>query len=81
MTRQLAPRITVDPAVCHGEACVAGTRVMVSVLLDCLADGMSAAEVLVEYPGLTTEDVTAALAYAASVIRVDQELPLEAQAG
>jgi len=81
MTRQLAPRITVDPGICHGEPCISGTRVMVSVLLDCLADGLSVAEVLAEYPGLVNEDVTAALAYAASVMRADQEIPLEAQAG
>lgn len=79
MTRQVAPRIVVDPGLCHGEPCIAGTRILVSVLLDCLADGRSPADVLAEYPGLTTADVAGALAFAAAVMRVDQEIPLEAQ--
>jgi uncharacterized protein (DUF433 family) len=55
-------RITVDPAVCHGQACIKGTRVMVAVLLDNLAAGLGADEVLRSYPSLRTEDVQAAMA-------------------
>jgi uncharacterized protein (DUF433 family) len=43
-----ADRISIDPAVCHGRACVTGTRVMVSVILDNLAAGKSEAEVLAD---------------------------------
>ncbi len=58
-------RITVDPAVCHGQACVKGTRIMVSVVLDNLAAGVDAKEILASYPSLTEEDVQGAIAYAA----------------
>ena len=47
--------ISVDPQVCHGKACIRGTRVMVSVVLDNLAAGLSVDEVLQSYPSLTRE--------------------------
>jgi uncharacterized protein (DUF433 family) len=57
--------ITVDPAICHGKACVKGTRIMVSVVLDNLAEGHTAAEILRSYPSLPPEAIPASLAYAA----------------
>lgn len=62
-------RITSDPNVCHGKACIKGTRVMVSVILDNLAAGLSAGEVVTSYPSLTPDDVRAAIAYAAEIAR------------
>jgi uncharacterized protein (DUF433 family) len=62
-------RITVDAAVCHGKACIKGTRIMVSVVLDNLAAGLKPEEVLASYPALTLEDVQAAIAYAAELAR------------
>jgi uncharacterized protein (DUF433 family) len=62
-------RITVEPNICHGKPCIKGTRVMVAVILDNLADGMTADEILREYPTLTGEDIRAALAYAAVLAR------------
>ncbi|WP_420454205.1 DUF433 domain-containing protein [Rubrivirga sp.] len=59
--------ITVDPHVCHGKACVRGTRVLVSVVLDNLAAGLSAEEVTQSYPSVSAEAVRAALAYAADL--------------
>jgi uncharacterized protein (DUF433 family) len=59
--------ISVDPNVCHGRLCVKGTRIMVWVGLGCLADGMSADEVIDAYPMLTRDDVRACLAYAADL--------------
>jgi uncharacterized protein (DUF433 family) len=59
-------RITVDPNVCHGKACIRGTRVMVSVVLDNLAAGESADDVARAYQ-ITPEDVQAALQYAAEL--------------
>ncbi|MBP7053936.1 MAG: DUF433 domain-containing protein [Phycisphaerae bacterium] len=59
--------ITVDPQVCHGKACIKGTRIMVSVILDNLADGRSVEQVVVDYPALTPETVRAAIAYAAEL--------------
>lgn len=60
-------RIATDPKVCHGKACIRGTRIFVSVVLDNLASGRSADEIVADYPSLTTEDVRAALAYAAEL--------------
>lgn len=59
--------ITVDPEVCHGKACIKNTRVLVSVILDNLAAGISAEEIVQSYPSVTVEDVRAALAYAADL--------------
>lgn len=61
--------ITVDPLVCHGKACVKGTRVMVSVILDNLAEGASEEEILKSYPSLKSEDIKAAISYAAELSR------------
>ena len=61
--------ISVDPQVCHGKACIHGTRVMVSVVLDNLAAGLSVDEVLRSYPSVTREAVNAAIAYAAELAR------------
>ena len=57
--------ITVDPAVCHGKACMHGTRIPVAVVLANLAAGLTGDEILRSYPGLTPEAIKAALAYAA----------------
>jgi len=61
--------ITVDPNVCHGKACIKGTRIMVSVVLDNLAAGVTVDEILHSYPSLTSEAVQAAIAYAAELAR------------
>ena len=58
-------RIVVDPGICHGQACIKGTRIPVSVILDCLAEGMSEKEILKEYPALAAQDIKAAIEYAA----------------
>jgi uncharacterized protein (DUF433 family) len=62
-------RISVDPVICHGRACIRGTRVMASVVLDNLAAGVATDEILASYPTLTAADVQAALAYAAELAR------------
>jgi uncharacterized protein (DUF433 family) len=61
--------IVVDPAVCHGQACIRGTRIPASVVLDNLASGVAVAEVLKSYPSLTQESIQAAVAYAADLAR------------
>jgi uncharacterized protein (DUF433 family) len=61
--------ISIDPAVCHGQACIKGTRIMVSVILDNLAAGLSVEEILGSYPSLTREAIQAAIAYAADLSR------------
>ncbi|MEK6691745.1 MAG: DUF433 domain-containing protein [Nitrospirota bacterium] len=62
-------RITVDPFVCHGKACIKGTRIMVSVILDNLAEGVSEEEILKSYPSLNPADIKAAISYAAELSR------------
>lgn len=69
-------RITTDPAICHGKACIKGTRVMVSVILDNLAAGNTVDEILSSYPSLVAQDVEAAIAYAAELAR-ERVVPLE----
>ena len=65
----LLDRISIDPAVCGGKPCIRGTRIWVSLILDLLAGGMPEAELRVEYPQLTHEDVLAAIAYGAEAAR------------
>jgi uncharacterized protein (DUF433 family) len=53
-------RIAIDPAVHHGEPCIKGTRIPVSVIVGSIADGDRPEELLSAYPSLTSEDVRAA---------------------
>lgn len=62
-------RISVDPSVCHGRACIKGTRIPVSVVLDNLASGLGPDDIIASYPSLTKEDVHAAVSYAAELAR------------
>ena len=61
--------IAINPQICHGRACIRGTRIMVSVVLDNLAAGLSFDEILTSYPSLTREGIHAAIAYAAELTR------------
>lgn len=61
--------ITVDPNICHGQACFRGTRIMVSVVLDNLAAGESPASILGSYPRLSEQAIQAAMVYAADLAR------------
>ena len=71
-------RISVNPAVCHGRACIRGTRVLVSAIVDNVAAGVPQDEILRSYPALTKRDIESALAYAAELAREGTvELPLE----
>jgi uncharacterized protein (DUF433 family) len=74
-------RISVDPAVCHGKACIRGTRVMVSVIIDNIAAHVPTDEILRSYPTITSADIDAALWYAAELAREGSvRLPLETTA-
>jgi len=61
--------ITIDPQICHGQACITGTRILVSVVLDNLAAGLSEDEILASYRGLRRESIQACIAYAADLAR------------
>ncbi|WP_040803156.1 DUF433 domain-containing protein [Nocardia concava] len=58
-------RITIDPRICHGEPIIQGTHYPVSLLIDLLHSGVTPTEILTDCPGLTREDLVAALHYAA----------------
>lgn len=63
---QVFERITVDPSVCGGRPCVRGMRIRVSDVLDLLASGLSAEQVLEELPDLEREDIDAVLRFAST---------------
>jgi uncharacterized protein (DUF433 family) len=62
-------KITIDPLVCHGKACIKETRTMVSVIVNNLANDLSEKEILKGYPSLTLNDIRTAIAYAAELSR------------
>jgi uncharacterized protein (DUF433 family) len=74
----LLERISIDPRICGGKPCIKGTRIWVSLILDFLADDMLEAELLDQYPGLTHEDVLAAIAYGAEAAR-ERVIPIPAE--
>lgn len=59
--------VTVDPMVCHGKARIKGTRIMVSVVLDNLAAGLSYEDIIKSYPLLSRESIHAAIVYASEL--------------
>jgi uncharacterized protein (DUF433 family) len=65
MVSEIFPRITVDPEICFGKPCIKGTRVRVADVLDMFAGGATRQEILADFPYLSDDDLTAALAYAA----------------
>jgi uncharacterized protein (DUF433 family) len=64
------------PDVCGGEICATGTRIPVTVILDNLAEGASAEEILTSYPSLRPEHIRAALAYAAELAHEETLVPI-----
>ena len=80
MTRdELLSRITINPNVCFGKPCIRGHRIWVSLILDFLASGMTAEEILQEYPDLSRDDILACIAYGAEMARERYvDLPAEA---
>ncbi len=72
-------RVSVDPKVCHGKACIKGTRIMVSIILDYLQAGESYEEILRQYPALKEEDIRAAIGYAAWLTHEEEESPLHTE--
>jgi uncharacterized protein (DUF433 family) len=61
-------RITVNPKQCGGRPCIRGMRIRVKDVLEMLAGGASESEILANFPDLESEDLRAALAYAASTL-------------
>ena len=69
-------RISIDPAVCRGQACIKGTRIPVHQIIAMLANGDTIEELLAEYPTLQREDILACLEYAA-LLAEEQITPIE----
>lgn len=67
--KQLLSRISIQPDICFGKPCIKGHRIWVSLILDLLAGGMSAEEILKEYPGIERRDILACIAYGAEMSR------------
>jgi len=66
---ELLRRVSVDPNICSGKPCIRGTRIYIAVILDALAEGLTAEEIIDHYPSLEPDDIRAALAYAAELAR------------
>lgn len=75
---EILKRISIDPNVCFGRPVIRGTRIWVSLIVDNLAEGVPEAELLEAYPQLTTDDLRAALAYAAELTR-ERIIPCEVE--
>lgn len=71
-------RISIDPAICHGQACVKGTRIPVHQIVRMLANGDSVEDLLAEFPSLERADILACLEYAAELAE-EQITPIELQ--
>lgn len=61
-------KIVIDPDICHGKPTIKGTRVLVSVILDYIAEGSSREEILEAFPSITNEDIIAAIKYAREIV-------------
>ncbi len=69
-------RITIDPDALVGKPVIKGTRMAVEFIVDLLAEGWTEQDILDSYPGLTTDDIRAFLAYASSVLKAEKVYPL-----
>jgi uncharacterized protein (DUF433 family) len=74
----LLSRITVGPNICHGKPCIRGLRYPVEFLLELLGSGMTAGQILADYPDLEADDLRAACAYGARLTRVNRIEPVAA---
>lgn len=74
---EIAPHVNVDPAICGGTPVITGTRIPVSIVISALASDMTEAEVMEEYV-LTREQIKAALAYAADMVKHVEVFPVGA---
>lgn len=73
-------RISINPQICHGQACITGTRIPVHQIIAMLANGDTIEDLLAEYPSITRADILACLDYAAALAE-EQITPFEALAG
>jgi uncharacterized protein (DUF433 family) len=74
--RLMFERISINPNVCHGQACIKGTRIPVYLIVKMLANGDTIEELLEDYPSIAREDILACLAYAGALAE-DENIPSE----
>jgi uncharacterized protein (DUF433 family) len=67
MKKDLLQKIDINPKICHGKPIIKGTRIMVSVILENLAEGLSFEEIIENYPSLTIDDIKAAILFASKL--------------
>lgn len=70
-------RITADPDILGGKACIRGMRISIALIVNLVANGMNAAEIIVEYPDLEEDDIRQALRYAAWIAEDSIYTPLQ----
>ncbi len=70
-------RIIIDPEILVGKPVIKGTRLAVEFIIGLLAEGWSEHDILNNYPGLTSEDIKACLAYASEVLQSERVYPLQ----
>jgi uncharacterized protein (DUF433 family) len=75
MSENWRQKLVIDPAIHHGEPCIKGTRVPVSVVVGSIADGDTWEQILEAWPQLTSEDVRAALKFAAEAVNNADFIP------
>ena len=75
----LLKRITIDPGVLVGKPCIRGMRISVEQILDALAGGITAQELLEEYQELELEDIRAVLLYAKELVAMERVYPVGKQ--
>ena len=76
MRNDLVNRIEINPKVMVGKPVIKGTRITVELILRQLAQGLTVAEILENYPHLTKKDIYAAIAYGASLVEGERVYPL-----
>ncbi len=65
--KEILQRISSDPDICHGKPCIKGTRIPVYLVVSLVAEGESIENIIRNYPSLTTDDIKAAVHYAAKL--------------
>jgi uncharacterized protein (DUF433 family) len=69
--KDLLDRIALDPDVCHGQPCIQGARILVSVVLRLVEEGLTFAQIKEEFPELTDDDIRAAIRYARLTVEAE----------
>ena len=72
--------ITINPKIAHGKPIIAGTRITVELILELLSSGMSADDIIKEYPHLTKEQVLEAIRHAQAAVKHDEIIPFSSKA-